>query len=480
MSLTELRWIKFRRKVRDLTLNKWDRLTGGKRTKAEKRIIIEIIECQQAWEVIERERVEDFAQINREFRLNEGQLCSELEKCMVKYLEKMLDKAFELRSASLREVPSVGWHPHFDEFRDSLSQKVDVVLGTIPDGVRSAALQYPSGGYQSDGALPNHFLTQEFHFRVNQQVDLLRRKAEMSELNGSSGQDVVAKKGNRIQIAGIIITVIVPVALAWWSISESRSQNSKSSTNQTETGQDSKVQSSPNASVIQSGRDTIINNPPLKVEVKPESKPEQKQPGQAQVTTVPKPNTVQTMVNSPGGIQALGNVTIASDQRIIHTMELRVSLEIETLKAAVSDETRDVGLTSIVALFTKDGSRIRFESDATIRDQQVSPDVRRLSFVYRPENPSDMLGKPVASLASLEAFAVDYSEILNMKQIRVEEAASRLFCIVLVNGVAVGQLRAALSNGTIAKRGLSWTVEKVFAEMPTVYAEALSRSGRKQ
>ncbi len=46
---------------------------------------------------------------------------------------------------------------------------------------------------------------------------------------------------------------------------------------QAETRQDSKVQSSPNATVIQSGRDTIINNPPPKVELKAEPKTERKE-----------------------------------------------------------------------------------------------------------------------------------------------------------------------------------------------------------
>ncbi len=247
---------------------------------------------------------------------------------------------------------------------------------------------------------------------------------------------------------------------------------------QTETLQDSKVQSSPNATVIQSGRDTIINNPPPKVELKPEPKTKSNPTGQANLTPAPKASPVQMMVNSPGGIQALGNVTIASDQRLIHTLELHVALDLETTRADVSGEKRDFGLTSFVALFARDGKRFRFESDATIRDEQISADVRRLRFVYRPENPSDMLGKPVAWLASMVAFGVDYSEILNIKQIGVEDAASRLLCRVLVNGVPVGQLQTAIPKGAISRRGLSWTAEKVFAEMPNVYNEALSRLGK--
>lgn len=478
MSPMEVQWIKFKRRLRRWTSTVWDQLTGGKRNKATQRIIIELIERQKAWEALDQERLEDFKRINRQSGLNEQQCCSELEACQARYLERMIAKAIELRQVSLREVPSVAWPPHFDELRDSLIQSAERILAGIPIGVRQKALQYPSGGLQSDGREPDHFLVQKFRILINQEIYLLQKKAEMEKLQEDSGQDSEARKGNRIAVVGIVVALVSGAVFTWWQISESRSQASKPSQPQTEMRQDSKVQSSPNATVIQSGRDTIINNPPPKVEAKPEPKTESKPPGQANLAPVPKPNAVQTMVNSPGGVQAFGNVTISSDRRIIHSMELHVRLEIETAKAAVSDEARDFGLTSVVAIFARDGKRVRFESDATIRDQQISANVRRLSFVYRPENPSDVLGKPVESLAGMEAFAVDYSEILTLKQVRVEEAASRLLCKVLVNGVAVGQLQTAIPKGVIAKRGLSWNAEKVFAEMPVVYHEALSRLGK--
>ena len=64
---------------------------------------------------------------------------------------------------------------------------------------------------------------------------------------------------------------------------------------------------------MQAGRDIVINA----TKVETANTPAAKAP-------------IQNMINSPGGIQAGGNVTITSDRRVINSMMLRVTVEAET------------------------------------------------------------------------------------------------------------------------------------------------------
>ena len=57
--------------------------------------------------------------------------------------------------------------------------------------------------------------------------------------------------------------------------------------------------------------------------------------GQANLN-LPKPATIQTMVNSPGGIQSFGSVTVASDRRLISSLLLKVVMDLETSELPVT------------------------------------------------------------------------------------------------------------------------------------------------
>jgi hypothetical protein len=117
------------------------------------------------------------------------------------------------------------------------------------------------------------------------------------------------------------------------------------------------------------------------------------------------------MINSPGGIQATGNVTVNSDRRVINSMTVRVTVETETPLTDPGEEGTDAGLQSVIGLFTTDKTRIRLSTDFMIRDQQVSSTKRRLMFTYTPETPEQVLGKPVDFLAYIDLLGVNYKEM---------------------------------------------------------------------
>jgi hypothetical protein len=186
------------------------------------------------------------------------------------------------------------------------------------------------------------------------------------------------------------------------------------------------------------------------------------------------PGLTQTMINSPGGIQAGGNVTIISEPRILNAISMRASIEVGTPPTNPGEPGTDAGLQSIIAIFAKDKTRIRFATNFTLQDQQVSETRRRLSFTYTPETPEDILGKPLAYLAAIEVLAVNYAEILRMKQIEVTESQATIQCVIAVNGIRVAEINMTVPPGVLAKGQATFNVSEAFARIPAEYEKAVT------
>ena len=93
-----------------------------------------------------------------------------------------------------------------------------------------------------------------------------------------------------------------------------------------------------------------------------------------------------------------------------------------------------------VALFTEDKTRHRFVTDFKVGDQQVSEVLRRLTFVYSPETPTELYGRPIEYLTRIDTFACRFDALL--KQMGVEMVGpANLQISLLVNGVEVVALR---------------------------------------
>lgn len=180
------------------------------------------------------------------------------------------------------------------------------------------------------------------------------------------------------------------------------------------------------------------------------------------------------MINSPGGIQAGGNVTITSDRRVINAITLRISVDTETPVTTPTEVGTDAGLQSIVGLFTKDKTRIRFATDFLLRDQQVSETHRRISFTYTPETPEEILGKPLDFLSSIDVLAVNYAEIFGIKKFDTSRSKSQLQCVVSVNGVAVATINTDIPPGTL-KGQANFSVAQAFTSIPAAYESAVAK-----
>jgi hypothetical protein len=239
------------------------------------------------------------------------------------------------------------------------------------------------------------------------------------------------------------------------------------------------ARNSPGATVLQSGRDIVINAPPIPSPTRPAAEGEAISAPQASKPAAGKPqgNAIsQTMTNSPGGIQAAGNVVVTSDRRLITSIVLRVAVEAETSPATPTEVQTDVGLSSALALFTTDKTRIRFVTDFMIQDQQLSATRRRLSFVYTPETSEQVLGKPIEFLGSIGILAVNYAEIFRTERFNTAREGTRLNCSVIVNGISVAMISTDVQPfGALASGQVNVNVAEAFARIPASYASAVSR-----
>jgi hypothetical protein len=158
---------------------------------------------------------------------------------------------------------------------------------------------------------------------------------------------------------------------------------------------------------------------------------------------------------------------------VIRSLELYVDLYIPTAPKPVTDAGTDVGLQSTVALFTQDKTRHRFSTDFKLTDQQISERVRKLSFVYQPESPNEIYGRPIDYLKHIDVFACRFGDIL--KEEHAEFAGpGKLDLRLLLNGVEVVDLRNQEGDPRVLlDQQAMLPVAEAFQAIPTVYQERL-------
>lgn len=193
------------------------------------------------------------------------------------------------------------------------------------------------------------------------------------------------------------------------------------------------------------------------------------------VTQRPVVPPSQTIINSPGAIQAGRDVNIVADPQLIKSIELRISIRTTTSPKTPGPEEYDFGLGSVVALFTSSKERFRFASDMKVYDQQISDNYRRIRFVYQPEDPPQILGRPISLLGSFEVLALNFTEILKTLNVDTSLGETALECGVIVNGLPLARVVVALPQGVWNKEQANIDVREAFGKIPEAYSAALKK-----
>ena len=136
----------------------------------------------------------------------------------------------------------------------------------------------------------------------------------------------------------------------------------------------------------------------------------------------------------------------------IQSLELHVFLNIKTLEAEVTDRETSAGISTAIALFAKDKTRYRFVTNFQFTIHQITPTVKRIEFIYKPETPLQILGKPIDFLKNMEKFVCNYQDFL--KKVRVDDyLGGTVDMNVFVNGIDVITVRELNYNAGVLSAG---------------------------
>ncbi len=165
---------------------------------------------------------------------------------------------------------------------------------------------------------------------------------------------------------------------------------------------------------------------------------------------------------------------------IIQSIELHISIDAVTTVRPTTAKSTSVGVQSAVALFSEDNTRYRFVTDYQWSIQQVSPTLRRISFVYKPEEPSQLLGHQIEFLEQMELFVCNYSGFF--KQRVSDDTGSEgtyMNLTILLNGLDVITLRKRYAApGVLFSGQAKMDMSKEFANISERYALRLrAKSG---
>jgi hypothetical protein len=126
---------------------------------------------------------------------------------------------------------------------------------------------------------------------------------------------------------------------------------------------------------------------------------------------------------------------------IISSLEIRIYLDEMTVNKPVSEKETSAGIQSVIALFAVDKTRYRFVTDFQFSSEQVTPEVRRAYFVYKPEDPSQILGKKVSLLGQIDKFVFNYSGFIEPLNFDKSNPNHRISLSVLMNGIEIVSIK---------------------------------------
>ncbi|HVO81932.1 MAG TPA: hypothetical protein VMT28_14445 [Terriglobales bacterium] len=161
---------------------------------------------------------------------------------------------------------------------------------------------------------------------------------------------------------------------------------------------------------------------------------------------------------------------------IIQSLELDITIDATTAPAKVdADSQVDAGLQSVVALFSDDETRYRFVTDFLLSHQQLTPTLYRLSFSYKPETPSQILGQRISLLSRMKIFVCNYSEIFQTIHFDATSVSTKMNISVRLNGVEALRITDQIAApGTLAHGQAQMDVGNDFSKIEQLYGDKIS------
>lgn len=171
-------------------------------------------------------------------------------------------------------------------------------------------------------------------------------------------------------------------------------------------------------------------------------------------------------------VSELSTRTQSLEKRIsfISTLELRVVIEESTIPTSTTTKETSMGIQSVVALFDQNKKRFRLMTDFQFAEQQLTQTLRKIFFIYKPEDPSQLLGKPIDLLNNMQVFAVNYSNMPEVFDITKSTKNHNVSIWIYLNGVELPILQNyKLRQGELYQGQINITIASKFSNISERY-----------
>lgn len=157
----------------------------------------------------------------------------------------------------------------------------------------------------------------------------------------------------------------------------------------------------------------------------------------------------------------------------LRSFELHISVSVATPTEQVKEKVVNIGPMNVVALFSEDNTRYRFKSETEWEEEQITPAVKRLNFIYKPESLEQLAAKSIDFLQNISTLTVNYSKFCDV--IKIDEAAKwkSMKAEIFINGVKATEYNYVFSKTVPFRDQISFSVNKQFYNIGNRYSLAM-------
>jgi hypothetical protein len=165
---------------------------------------------------------------------------------------------------------------------------------------------------------------------------------------------------------------------------------------------------------------------------------------------------------------------LAKRVNVLNSLEIYVNLDEITENRELTQKETSVGIQSVVGLFTTDNTRFRFVTDFQFSYQQISQNIRRVMFIYRPEEPTKILGRNIEFLEKMDNFAFNYTGFINPIGFNRNNTNHMISITILLNGINVVSLEnIGITEGKLYSGQLVHNVSEAFKNISEKYQKKI-------
>lgn len=159
----------------------------------------------------------------------------------------------------------------------------------------------------------------------------------------------------------------------------------------------------------------------------------------------------------------------------INSLELRIMLDFFPKKGIGKEEGKSIGIDSVVALSSADNIIYRFITDGTWVFSKLKSDRQRLTLIYKPESPEQILGKKINILRDMSLLRVNYSEFFKTIGLNVDDHFPIIFNVdMFINGIQVVSISQNVLQSTICNGQASMNIRQYFNNIDEKYKTKIS------